>query len=128
MKNGNASRLRQLWFSLQEHDMNITKARECVEQILRAVSKDPMILTQISPGLTSEKIQAGLKMAAIRRARRLVGYLTANAAHLQSIYVRQDIGEIRSIIEKEQVSYGEIGTTKGRIDNLASHGHQENDC
>jgi len=126
--NTNLTRLRQFWFTLRAGDSNIEKIRECARQLLQAGEKDPPILRQIEFDLAPAKIGAERKKAAIRRAKKLVGYLQANAAHLQAIYIQQDVGEIRSIINQEGVDYGEIGISKAKLEQLLHSGRPENGC
>lgn len=121
--NGKIAHLKQcLLFLRAENSHNFNRALEFAELIISAAKMDPTIWLELSSN--SEQINRHLKTIALKRGWQLVEYLRSNFRLLPPMNARSDADEIRLLIEKGFVSYGDIHTSLAEIQKLSRGSNQ----
>ena len=109
-------------FLRAQNGHNFSRALQFAEQIISAAKKDPTVWSGLSSN--PEQINQYLKIIALKRGQQLLGYLRSNFRFLPTGNAKLDANEIKFLIKKGFVSYGDIRTSPAEIQKLSRGSNQ----
>ena len=113
---GKTKRLGKMLFSLRSEDRDYTRAKEWVETLKEAVSRDPGLIFELK--IVNGELERKLREVALKRGRQLLESLRGQTGRIPETYLRADVREIQDMIEKGILTYGELGIKHAELQRL----------